>query len=41
MYEAALPRRKSGFIAPMLTAGVGVSGAASYDYMLVTGSLWN
>jgi hypothetical protein len=37
MYEAALPRRKSGFIAPMLTAGVSVSGAASYDYMLVTG----
>jgi hypothetical protein len=37
MYEAAPPRRKSGFIAPMLTAGVGVSGAASYDYLLITG----
>jgi hypothetical protein len=39
MYEATLPRRKGGFIAPMVTAGVGVSGAASYDYLLVTGSL--
>jgi hypothetical protein len=36
MYEAKLPRRKSGFIAPILAAGVGVSGAASYDYILIT-----
>jgi hypothetical protein len=41
MYEATLPRRKSGFIAPMLAGGVGVSGVASYDYILVAGSLRN
>jgi hypothetical protein len=39
MYEATLPQRKSGLVAPMLTAGVGVSGAASYGYLLATGSL--
>jgi hypothetical protein len=39
MYEATLPQRKSGLVAPMVAAGVGVSGAASYDYLLVTGQL--
>jgi hypothetical protein len=36
MYEATLPRRKSGLAAPMVAAGVGASGAASYDYLLAT-----
>jgi hypothetical protein len=38
MYQAALPRRKSGISAPMVTAGVGASGAASYDYLFASGS---
>src|SRR5262249_42165332 len=38
MYEATLPRRISGIAAPMVTAGVGTSGAASYDYLLASGS---
>jgi hypothetical protein len=38
MYEATLPRRKSGIAAPMVTAGVGTSGAASYVYLLASGS---
>ena len=36
MYEATLPRRKSGLAAPMVAAGVGASGAASYAYLLAT-----
>jgi hypothetical protein len=36
MYEASLPQRKSGATAPMIVAGAGTSGAASYDYLLVT-----
>ena len=36
MYEATLPRRKSGLAAPMAAAGVGVSGEASYDYLFAT-----
>ena len=36
MYEATLPRRKTGLAAPMVTAGIGASGAASYDYLLAT-----
>ena len=39
MYEATLPRRKSGLAAPMVTAGVGASGAASFAYLLACGSL--
>lgn len=39
MYEARLPQRKSGVTAPMIVAGVGTSGAASYDYLLISGSL--
>lgn len=35
MYEASLSQRKSGVIAPMIVAGTGASGAASYDYLLV------
>jgi hypothetical protein len=36
MYEATLPRRKGGLVVPMVTAGVGTSGAASYAYLLAT-----
>lgn len=39
MYEARLPQRKSGVTAPMIVAGVGTSGAASDDYLLISGSL--
>ncbi|MGH9753050.1 MAG: hypothetical protein ACREA2_09715, partial [Blastocatellia bacterium] len=39
MYESTLPRRKSGLAAPMAPAGVGASGAASFDYLLASGSL--
>ncbi|MGE0126913.1 MAG: PKD domain-containing protein [Blastocatellales bacterium] len=38
MYEANLPQRKSGLTAPMIVAGTGTSGAASFDYLLVSGS---
>ncbi|MGH9934795.1 MAG: hypothetical protein ACREAM_01035 [Blastocatellia bacterium] len=39
MYETTLPRRKSGLTAPMMVAGVGTSGAASFDYLLASASL--
>jgi len=38
MYEATLLHRKSGLTAPMVVAGVGTSGAASYDYLLASGA---
>ena len=39
MYEAKAPQRKSGVTVPMIVAGAGTSGAASFDYLLVSGSL--
>ncbi|HKQ79579.1 MAG TPA: hypothetical protein VJ810_38155 [Blastocatellia bacterium] len=38
MYETNLPQRKSGVTVPMVVAGVGTSGEASFDYLLATGS---
>ena len=38
MYEANLTQRKSGVIVPMIVAGIGTSGAASFDYLLASGS---
>jgi hypothetical protein len=37
MYETPLPQRKSGAPLPMLVAGTGTNGAASFDYLLVSG----
>jgi hypothetical protein len=34
MYEATLTPRKSGLNAPMIVAGTGTSGAASFNYLL-------
>jgi hypothetical protein len=39
MYETMLPERKSGLPVPMLIAGTSTSGAASFDYLLVSGQL--
>ncbi len=37
MYETKLPRRKEGAPIPILVAGTSTNGAASYDYILVSG----
>jgi hypothetical protein len=37
MYEARLPQRRAGAPFPMLVAGVSTNGAASFDYLWVSG----
>jgi hypothetical protein len=36
MYEMKLPQPKSGVGVPVLAAGTSTSGAAAFDYFLVT-----
>ncbi|MCI0524674.1 MAG: hypothetical protein L0Y75_05365 [Acidobacteria bacterium] len=38
MFAATLPKRKVGLTVPMIIAGTGTNGAASFDYLLASGS---